>query len=136
LSESVVLGKNAAMLYQHQALKFRLLASILAMAAVLVFLFSGPSGHPPALHMAAASSDVSAHSHSHGDHSHDDFDVSVEEGQDGDHHHADHSHEKAGMAQSGRIALPDALDIKYRVRFDSLPGHPPEGIDRPPRSMA
>jgi len=124
------------MMYQHRVLKFRLLASILAMAAVLVFLFSGPSGHPPAQHMAVTSFDASAHSHSHADHSHDDFDVGFEKDQKSDHHHADHSHEKAGMMQVGRIVLPDFLDIEYRVRFDNLPGHPPEGIDRPPRSMA
>lgn len=112
-----------------------LATAVMACVAMFIYAFALPDTHAPSLHAAASVVADSVHSHDHGDHSHDDRDIVADDTGVSDHHHADHTHEKAGLSEAIAYRLRNVRETNYTLFVASLLGEPPEGIDRPPRTV-
>lgn len=112
-----------------------LAAAIMACVAMFVYAFALPGTHAPSLHAAASAVVDSVHSHDHGNHSHDDRDMLADDTGVSDHHHADHTHEKAGLSEAAAYRLRNVRGADYMLSATNVLGEPPQGIDRPPRTV-
>ncbi|MGE6744080.1 hypothetical protein ACQKGC_27865 [Allorhizobium pseudoryzae] len=135
LFESSFEGIRDSMLLRNGRSLTNLAAAVMACVAMFIYAFALPGTHAPSLHAAASAVADSVHSHDHGDHSHDDLDMVADDTGVSDHHHADHTHEKAGLSDAISHGLRNARGADYAAIAKSLLGKPPQGIDRPPRTV-
>lgn len=103
---------------------------------MLVYAFCAPATHSPLQYSAHTKMvAVDSHSHEHGNHSHNALDFVGDTSSAPDHHHADHTHEKAELVSADEFGTPLPIAPTYSLVSASLSDGPPNGIERPPRTL-